>query len=63
MSNIDTRNSKDKVLKESLSLYKGGTLDFLDVALKGKILAVLNTEVTEENSMILEGNLAIKVFE
>jgi hypothetical protein len=45
--NVDTHHNQDKVLKESFSLFKGGSLDFLDKDLTGKVTEILNTEITE----------------
>ena len=44
---IDDLHNQDKVLKESLSLFKGKTLDFLDIELSGEIIEILSTEITE----------------
>ncbi|MCL1997967.1 MAG: hypothetical protein FWG65_04285 [Turicibacter sp.] len=47
MQNIDTHQNYDKTFKESLEIYKNGTLEFLDVALAGRITEILSTEFTE----------------
>ena len=44
---IDTDKNQDKVLKESFSLYKGGSLEFLDEELNGEITDILSPEKTE----------------
>jgi len=44
---VDKHMNQDKVLKESLDLYNGGTLDFLDNDLSGEVTAILSTEMTE----------------
>jgi len=44
---IDKHHNKDKVLKESMEVFKGGTLDFLGVEANGTIEDVLSGEITE----------------
>jgi len=44
---VDLHHNQDKVLKESLSLFKGGSLEFLDTELAGEVSEVLSTEITE----------------
>ena len=43
---IDTFQNQDKVLKESLSLFKGGTLNFLHEDLSDQVADILSTEYT-----------------
>jgi hypothetical protein len=45
--NIDVLHNQDKVLKESLSLFMGGSLDFLDSNIKDTVTDILSTEITE----------------
>ena len=59
--NIDTYNNQDKVLKESFSLFKGGSLDFLDAELHGEVTEVLNTEITETTTKKAYGDNALKL--
>ena len=64
---VDSFQNQDKVFKESLSLFKGGTLDFLDEELSGEVTEVLSTEITEtttkkafaDNALKLAGNKGI----
>ena len=44
---VDSHHNQDKTLKESFALFKGGTLDFLDVELTGEVTDILSTEMTE----------------
>jgi len=44
---VNIYQNQDKVLKESLSLFKGSTLDFLDEELSARIEDILSTEITE----------------
>jgi len=41
---VDTLRNQDKVLKESFTLFKGRSLDFLDNNLSGEVTEVLSTE-------------------
>ena len=47
MHNVDTHHNKDKVLKESLELFKGNTLDFLHEDFSNEVTDILSTELTE----------------
>jgi hypothetical protein len=51
---IDVLHGQDKVLKESLTLFQGGTLDFLDKDLKGEVTDILGTEITETKRAIVD---------
>lgn len=44
---VNTHHNQDKVLKESMEIFKGGTLDFLGVEANGTIKDVLSNEITE----------------
>ena len=44
---IDTHHNKDKVWKESVEVFKGGSLEFLDSELSGEVTDILSTEITE----------------
>ena len=57
---VDMLHNQDKVLKESLDLYNGNTLEFLDVELSGEVTAILATEFTETRT---KKSFADKVFE
>jgi hypothetical protein len=57
---VDMLHNQDKVLKESLDLYNGSSLDFLDVELSGKVTAILGTEFTETTT---KKSFADKAFE
>ncbi|MCL2049535.1 MAG: hypothetical protein FWG87_12520 [Defluviitaleaceae bacterium] len=58
---IDTLFNQDKVVKESLSLYKGGSLAFLDEALDGEVTEILSTEITETTTKKAYGDKALKL--
>jgi len=66
---VDTHQNKDKVLKESLSLFKGNSLDFLDEDLTDEVSDILSTEITEtvtkkayaDNAFKLSGNKGLHV--
>ena len=44
---VNIHHNQDKVLKESFSLFKGSSLEFLDEDLSGEVTEVLGTEITE----------------
>jgi len=44
---IDTYQNQDKVFKESMEIFRGGTLEFLGLADQGIIEDILSTEITE----------------
>ena len=44
---VDKLHNQDKVLKESLDLYNGGSLEFLDAELSSTVTDILSTEITE----------------
>jgi hypothetical protein len=44
---VNTHHNQDKVLKESMEIFKGGTLDFLGVEANGTIEDILSGEITE----------------
>ena len=58
---IDTHQNQDKVLKESLSLFKGGTLDFLDEDLTDEVSDILSTEITETTTKKAYADNALKL--
>jgi len=58
---IDTFQNQDKVLKESLSLFKGGSLDFLDEELSDEVTDVLSTEITETSTKKAFADNALKL--
>jgi len=57
---VDMLHNQDKVLKESLDLYNGCSLEFLDAELSGKVTAILGTELTETTT---KKSFADKAFE
>ena len=59
--NIDFLRNQDKVLKESFSLFKGGTLDFLDEDLSGEVTDILSPEVTETATKKAYGDNVFKL--
>jgi hypothetical protein len=58
---IDTLHNQDKVLKESFTLYKGRSLDFLDSHLTGEVTEILNTEMTETTTKKAYADNALKL--
>jgi hypothetical protein len=58
---VDTLHNQDKVLKESFTLFKGGTLDFLDKELTGEVTEILSTEITETTTKKAYGDNALKL--
>jgi len=58
---VDSHHNQDKVLKESLSLFQGGSLDFLDEELSGEVTEVLSTEITETTTKKSYGDNALKL--
>ena len=58
---VDTHHNQDKVLKESFSLFKGGSLEFLDSELSGEVTEILNTEITETTTKKAYADNALKL--
>jgi len=58
---IDDLRNQDKVLKESLDLYTGGSLNFLDSELTGKVTGILSTEITETTTKKAFADKALQV--
>ena len=58
---VDTLHNQDKVFKESFSLFKGGSLEFLDAELKGEVTEILSTEITETTTKKSFGDNALKL--
>jgi len=58
---IETHQNQDKVLKESFTLFKGGSLAFLDETLTGKVTEILTTEITETTTKKAYGDNAFKL--
>jgi len=58
---VDTHHNKDKVLKESLTLFKDGSLEFLDSGLSGKVTDILSTEMTETTTKKSYADNALKM--
>jgi uncharacterized lipoprotein YddW (UPF0748 family) len=58
---VDTHQNQDKVLKESFTLFKGGSLDFLDKELDGEVTEVLSTEFTETTTKKAYSDKALKM--
>jgi len=59
---VDKHMNQDKVLKESLDLYNGASLEFLDSELSGEVTDILNTEFTETTTKKSIADKAFKVF-
>ena len=57
----DSLHNQDKVIKESLSLFKGRSLDFLDIDLSGEIIEILSTEITETTTKRAYADNALKL--
>ena len=60
---VDKLHNQDKVLKESLDLYNGGSLEFLDSELSGTVTDILSTEITETTTKKSFADKALKVIE
>ena len=58
---VDTLRNQDKVLKECIEIYKGRTLEFLDVELDGSVTEILSTEITETTTKKAYGDSALKL--
>jgi len=58
---VDTHHNQDKVLKESFTLFKGRSLDFLDHNLLGEVTEVLSTEITEIKTKKAYADNALKL--
>ena len=58
---IDTLHNQDKVLKESISLFIGGSLEFLDTQISGKVTDILSTEITETTTKKAYADNALKL--
>ncbi|MCL2199448.1 MAG: hypothetical protein FWB80_11035 [Defluviitaleaceae bacterium] len=58
---VDMLHNQDKTLKESLDLYNGGTLDFLDDELSGEVTDILSTEFAETTTKKSYADKALKV--
>jgi len=58
---IDTHHNQDKVLKESFTLFKGGSLDFLDDDFEGEVTDILSTEMTETTTKKSFSDKALKL--
>jgi len=54
--------NQDRVLKESLDLYNGGSLEFLDAELSGKVTDILSTEITETTTKKAFADKALKIL-
>jgi len=60
---VDTYHSEDKVFKESFSIFKGKSLDFLDNEMTGNIIEVLTNEYTETKTKKQFTDLIFKISE
>ena len=58
---VDSHQNQDKVLKESFSLFKGGSLDFLDEEFTGEVTDILSTEITETKTKKAFADNALKL--
>jgi len=61
MQKIDTLRNQDKVLKESINLFIGGSIDFLDKDLSGEVTEILSTEKTETITRKAYADSALKL--
>ena len=59
---IDTFQNQDKVLKESLDLFKGESLGFLDEEYVGEVTEILSTELTETTTKKAYADKALKLM-
>ena len=60
---IDKHMNQDKVLKESLDLYTGCSLEFLDSDLSGEVTAILSAEFTETTTKKSFADKAFQITE
>ena len=58
---VNTLHNQDKVFKESFTLFKGGSLKFLDKEFTGEVTEILNTEITETTTKKSFGDNALKL--
>ena len=58
---IDSYHRQDKVFKESMELFKGGSLDFLGIETQGTIEAILATEITETTTKKAYADSAFRI--
>ena len=58
---VNTVHNQDKVLKESFELFKGGTLEFLDVEFGGEVTEILSIEITQTTTKKAYGDNALKL--
>ena len=58
---VDKHTNQDKVWKESLSLFTGGSLEFLHEELSGEVTDILSTEITETTTKKAYSDNALKL--
>ena len=58
---IDSEKRMDKVFKESLDLFKGRSLSFLDQELSDKVEDILSTEITQTTTKKSYADYALKL--
>jgi hypothetical protein len=58
---VDKFQNQDKVMKESFSLFTGGSLEFLDEELSGEVTDILSTEITETTTKKAYADNALKL--
>jgi len=58
---VNILHNQDKVFKESFTLFKGGSLDFLDKELTGEVTEILSTEITETTTKKSYSDNALKL--
>ena len=58
---VDNLHNQDKVLKESFTLFQGGSLAFLDETLAGEVTEILTTEITETSTKKAYGDTSLKL--
>ena len=57
---VNILRNQDNVFKESFSVFKGGSLDFLDEDLSGEVTDILSTEFTETSTKKSYSDNALK---
>ena len=59
---VNILHNQDHVFKESFSVFKGGSLDFLDEDLSGEVTDILSTEFTETSTKKSYSDNALKLL-
>ena len=58
---VNTLHNQDKVFKESFTLFKGGSLEFLDAELTDEVTEILSTEITETTTKKSFGDSVLRL--